>query len=719
MKKCHTPAVRISQLIRSFNLTALTVAFVAALGLAAVPTDANGDPAEVGQLSPLIPFPIDAIHTSLSWRHHMSPRICTGMRPSEYRGSDLVDEDGNLSETFNTLVYGGFGFSGGPHGLDESNLKGDLSRENYVCWDITHPDAFNDTGQFAIVDDEGEELVSKADFPLTSASITDAGHSGGLNYNIFCSGNVALADGRVMYIGGHDKNGNNAIRKLNIFDPKTMTWEDRGIPAVKHDFLADPEGTSGPHADARDEMNTDPAHPSDMRYQRWYPSGVVLPDKNVLLLSGTDQDTSLGPPATQFFPPCFSTTASAACSKSRANAPEVYFHKLDRTVALENARKLLAMFPRSYVVQTGRGWHDWKVMVISHADENFLPGLGIIGQYDPWFYTGRTYFLDVQAALADPNRDLAAENHWELVDTAKIAHNNGAGAQLWELDRKGHAIHQRVALFGGGCGRIPRNPEPFGPPLFQCDRSTVEMIDFEADPPQWEEQEPLIREAGQNNAVVLPNGKVVIVGGVTGRGDDWVNSFELQLFDPDAGTVETLLETQVARHDHSTVALLPDGSVAIMGGNATDLGGAVEHLEAGIPVAQIYKPAYMFQGPRPVIRHAPHKIKYGRRFQVHLKSHCNKGHGKGHGKGHACEEIGSVVITRIGPVTHNWDWGNRSVELWFKQKKGKLIVQAPARPGYAVPGHYMIFVVDTHGVPSEADIVHLDFGHGHGQHDHH
>ena len=66
------------------------------------------DPAEVGQLSPLIPLPKDAIHAGLSWTKDSKPKICFGMRPSEYVGHHLVDEHGSLKEEFERFVYGGF-----------------------------------------------------------------------------------------------------------------------------------------------------------------------------------------------------------------------------------------------------------------------------------------------------------------------------------------------------------------------------------------------------------------------------------------------------------------------------------------------------------------------------------------------------------------------------------------------------------------------------------
>jgi Domain of unknown function (DUF1929) len=652
---------------------------------------AVADRAEVGELGPLIPLPKDAVHAGLSWTPNSKPKICFGMRPSEYAGHDLVDGHGSLKEEFERFVYGSFGFSTGPHGLDQSVANGEIERDNFVCWDLTHPDAFKDTGEFSILDESGNALITRADIALTQDAISAAGDSTGLHYNIFCGGNVALADGRWAFIGGHDKGGNNGIAKITILDPVSETWVDRDVPQVKADFLADPEGEHpDQHADARDEFNTDPPHPSDTAYQRWYPSALVLPNKKVLILNGTDQDTSLGKPADDL--PCSSEEDNTPCSKVRQKVPELYDPEGDRTIALENAQKLQQMYARSYVVQTGRGWDDWKVASVGEAHSDFLPTLETIDGFDPWYYTGNTYLLDVQAAEQDDDRDVPAEDHWEFVASAHIAHDNGAGVQIWETGRDGWAVSQRVALFGGSCGEVPEDEA--GEPLFPCDEATVEMIDFEAENPSWQLQQPLMQPVSQNNAVVPPTGKVVIVGGSQGRGP-WENSFHLQLFDPEAGTVTPLVATKVPRHDHSTVALLADGSVLMLGGNATDLANDPERTEAGVPVAQIYKPSYFFGGPRPVLDRAPKKLRYGEMFRIGLSEE-------------GADEIGSVVLQRIGPVTHNWDWGNRHVKLGFEQNGNRLSVSTPAAPGLAVPGYYMLFVVSAEGVPSEARILHLD-----------
>ena len=72
-----------------------------------------------------------------------------------------------------------------------------------------------------------------------------------VNNGIFCAGNVTLADGRVMTVGGFTATAV-GTKNVNFFDPNTETW------------------TPGP----------------DMNVARWYPSATVLPDGRVLVISG-------------------------------------------------------------------------------------------------------------------------------------------------------------------------------------------------------------------------------------------------------------------------------------------------------------------------------------------------------------------------------------------------------------------------------------------------
>jgi len=615
---------------------------------------------QFGELSSLIPFHKDAIHSTVIWDKDRDPWLCFWMRPSEYRGKDLVDPAvgllGTLRDRFQQIVYGNFGFSGNLDESVKSRVKADIYRDNALCLDLKHPLALWESGKRQVAQ------LTPADFAVNAAAFHDAGHSRGLNYNLFCAGHAMLSDGRLAVFGGHDKSGNYGIDAVNIFDPKKWRWAPRAIPAVKTAYITDPTQPPASYPSALDEQFTDPPDPSDMKYQRWYPTAVPLPDGRVLVLSGTDQDSS-------------KPRDVASATKVRQGVPEVYDPERERTTALESAYKLLAMYPRSYVVQTGHRRNDWKVAVtgiVSSIPED-------LSDYDPFPYSGDTYFLDVRAALADPHRNTRAEHHWSHVATATSAHNSGAGAQLWELDHQGRAKKQRVVAFGGDSGAGSNETD------------TVEMIDYSANVPTWKKMESLAQPVQQNVAVALPNGEVLVLGGRGGTPTTpTTNNLKLQLFDPDTGKVKTVATTPVPRHDHATAQLLPDASVLIMGGNRVQL--VPGFPDAGVPVAEIYRPSYLFRGNRPVIADAPQKIDYDTRFDIKL--------------GHQIQAK-QVALVRTGAVTHNWDWGNRYVRLSFHQHGKTLRVAAPKLPGLAVPGDYMLFVLDQHGVPSKAKVVRL------------
>lgn len=613
----------------------------------------------VGHLGNLIPWHKDAIHISVVWPKQRSPQLCFWMRPSEWRGTDLVDPVppmGELRATFRELVYGGYNFS---RTLEESvrtRILDDLSFENTLCADI--PGALVDSGKHHVED------LTVDDFRANASAFHDAGHSRGLNYNLFCSGNVMLADGRIAVIGGHDKSGNHGIRKINIYDPETERWLPRPMPGAMEDYLADPTGLLFPHRTGLFEENTDPVDVADMKYQRWYPSAVTLPNGKVLILSGTDQVSEVGP-------------ENAGLTKVRHRTPEVYDPAIDRSVALENAQKLQPMYVRAFVVQTGHHKDDWKVLTVGEAVPPFPTGEQLRG-YDPWEYDGKTYLLDVQAAVADPNRDQPGENHWQLLATAATAHDSGAAVNLRYLDRTGMPKLQKVIAFGGSG--------------VEGTSDVVESIDFHLRPGNqgfttsgWKTEARLPFPLTQNNAVVLPDGDVVVVGGSGRVGGVRQPNLEVQLFKPATGELVTVATMNVPRHDHSNATLLPDGTVLISGGNRVDLS---EDEAAAVPAAQLYSPPYLFKGDRPEILSAPEKMQYGKRF--HLQVNGN---------------IAQVALVRMGPTTHNWSWGNAYVRLDFVQANRRLIVTPPKVAGAAVPGPYMLFVLDEDGVPSHAKRV--------------
>jgi hypothetical protein len=65
------------------------------------------------------------------------------------------------------------------------------------------------------------------------------------------------------------------------------------------------------------------------------------------------------------------------------------------------------------------------------------------------------------------------------------------------------------------------------------------------------------------------------------------------------------------------------------------------------------------------------------------------------------------VLIRTGAVTHFFDQNTRFVPVSFQQTSGGLTLTAPATSNLAPPGYYMLFVVNSNGVPSIAPFVQL------------
>jgi galactose oxidase-like protein len=648
---------------------------------------------QIGEIGPLILAHKDAITAVLVWTGpgRNIPQLCYWMRNSQYKASDFIDPagvspdggpTGGYIDDFRVHVRGGSRFSDRLDRSAQTIITNDLYLDNGLCLDLTHPDAFANTGLSAMATydpatDKWVPNFGPADYSLNAAALTEVGRTAGLNYDIFCSGNVQLPDGRIAFFGGHYIDGDFGLRKVNVFDPVTMTWLPTIEPPVKTAYLAHPTGdhTLHPHPNANIEVNGDPPDPSDMKYQRWYPSAATLPNGMVLVLSGTDNDKSIG-------------NGRGAPDDVQNTVPEVYDPNTHSFIALENARKALPNYALTYVVQTGPRRNDWKVAVTGEVAEpppSIMPAQPAAQDN----FVGNTYYLDVLAALADPNRDVPGENHWEFVATALSAHHSAGAAQLWELDRQGKAKSQKVVAFGGRSddARV----------------ATVEMLDYQDNKPRWKRQQDLLQPVDDNYAAVLPDGKVLIVGGESPEGFVPQYSMRYQLFDPSTGTVQALGETTVPLRDHTTMILLPDASVVVGGSDRTNMlpedlvPGAPEDNDSGVPVFSVYKPPYLFNGPRPVINKAPREIEYGRQFEVKVSRVRGR--------------VGSVALVMPSPQTHKWDWGNRFIKLWFEETNNhgssSLRVSAPAHPGLALPGYYMLFVLNDEGVPSEAKLVHF------------
>ena len=114
-------------------------------------------------------------------------------------------------------------------------------------------------------------------------------------------------------------------------------------------------------------------------------------------------------------------------------------------------------------------------------------------------------------------------------------------------------------------------------------------------------------------------------------------------------------------------------------------------------MGQVFYPPYLFSrggaaAARPSIVRAPRQITYRGHFDVEVDG--------------AAEAVGAVAILRSDHNTHSLTAGDRYVKLAFHPKGNpsdrEIRVVAPRLPAQAVPGIYMLFVLDKNGVPSMA-----------------
>jgi hypothetical protein len=210
---------------------------------------------------------------------------------------------------------------------------------------------------------------------------------------------------------------------------------------------------------------------------------------------------------------------------------------------------------------------------------------------------------------------------------------------------------------------------------------TAEILDTSAAQPRWRYTGSLTHPRLNANAVILPTGRVLVVGGGKQQKYDTPTKVP-ELYNPATERWVSLAPQQGSRMYHSTALLLPDGRVLSAGQNAGDLA----------TFGEIFSPPYLFQGPRPTIARMPQAVRYGDGFQVATPD---------------AADIRRVSLVRPGSVTHSVDFDQRYVGLRFRAAAGKLTVRAPGRASVAPRGHYMLFLVNSAGVPSKAGWVRI------------
>src|SRR5690349_1428955 len=204
----------------------------------------------------------------------------------------------------------------------------------------------------------------------------------------------------------------------------------------------------------------------------------------------------------------------------------------------------------------------------------------------------------------------------------------------------------------------------------------------------------------QMNAVILPNGKVLAEGGSVNNESPDTPGKQADLYDPVSNSISSAGRATYSRLYHSTALLLPDATVMSMGSNP----GSRGLYQAAI---EIYTPPYLFDANdhlittnRPSITSVSAQvIGYAAQFSVSYTS---------------ASAISSAVLVRPGSVTHAFDMDQRLIGLCGPAPQpacsaggSTLSLTTPPNGNIAPPGYYMLFLLDSAGVPSRAAFIQL------------
>ena len=206
---------------------------------------------------------------------------------------------------------------------------------------------------------------------------------------------------------------------------------------------------------------------------------------------------------------------------------------------------------------------------------------------------------------------------------------------------------------------------------------------------------PMAYPRAYANGVVLPGGKVLIIGGET-HGitfNDDTSVMTPELWDPATEQFTLLAPMDTPRNYHSVALLLPDGRVFSGGGGLCDEGCVVNH-----PDGAIFSPPYLFaaDGVTPASRPAfvadpSGTVPLGSALSVSTSG-----------------PVRSFELIRLSATTHTINTDQRRVPLTIASAAANAYsLTIPAEPGIVVPGYWMLFALDTNGTPSVAKIIKL------------
>lgn len=220
------------------------------------------------------------------------------------------------------------------------------------------------------------------------------------------------------------------------------------------------------------------------------------------------------------------------------------------------------------------------------------------------------------------------------------------------------------------------------------DGPVTALVDLNGPEPVITSGTPPTRHRRYGNGTLLPNGRLFLNGG-TSADDNVLDGMHLisETWDPATGQWTETAAAAIPRLYHSNAILLPDGTVLTGGGG---LPGPLTNDNA-----EIYYPPYLYRNDgsgapaqRPRIETGALSLGWDTPFTVRVLR--------------STKPIARVTLLRSSHATHAFNNGQRFQELPFTRSGDLLSLRTPATASLAPPGYYLLFALDSAGVPSVA-----------------
>lgn len=447
---------------------------------------------------------------------------------------------------------------------------------------------------------------------------------------------------------GGDGAGTHDNVSLHVYDPVSERWSK----------------TAGRPAPALPGVT----YPTGMIAGRWYPTAVVLADGSVAVFSG-DSPGPIVVDAEILRPPNF--------------LPQVITGGRRVTGGSERA---LFMYPGMHLVRGGRVFYIPTAFRYSGTETAIMTQIGPTASFrmtGPTSGAWEDYFNP-----ADPAQPILPANRYREEGTSVLLSPAQAG---------------RIMLIGGGWWDSGAQ---------HGDHRSCEILETQAASPTWTPAGQMHHARVNVNAILLPDGKVLIIGGhdrykwgphsYDTTAQEHVQE-EAEIFDPSvpfdpanpSAAFTPVASMHAPRTYHSTAVLLPDGSVLVAGGSDPHEGSATPPRPTDEKHMEIYEPPYFHQGQRPIINSISEtggpadQVHYGGQFTIQYQVEAGA-------------TIDSVSLMRPCASTHHTNTEQRHVPLSFSTSGANTLeVQVINDANVAPPGYYMVFIVDSNGRPCE------------------